>query len=105
MAIFTPSPICAITASHSTVDRYSGAISAKVTLSERNSQSTTSEMMANTRNSICFSEVSITRLVAASMPALPAAWRISNAPLSCRAANCSMAALTRLRVSALWSRR
>ncbi|MNN69643.1 hypothetical protein D3C81_1854510 [compost metagenome] len=77
MAIFTPRPIFAITASHSTVDRYSGAIRAKVTFSDLNSHHTTSEMITNTSISISFSECLITLLVAASMPALPAAWRIS----------------------------
>ncbi|MNE72588.1 hypothetical protein D3C80_1685440 [compost metagenome] len=101
VAIFTPRPICAITASQSTVERYSGAISAMVTFSERNSQSTTSEMIANTRISIRFSEVLMTILVAGSIPALPAAWRIWKSALPYRPANSSTAAATRLRVSAL----
>ncbi|MCY1364750.1 hypothetical protein D9M69_515690 [compost metagenome] len=82
VAIFTPRPIFAITASQSTVDRYSGAIRAKVTFSERNSQSTTSEMITNTSSTISFSDCWMTMLVAASMPALPAAWRIWNSPVS-----------------------
>ncbi|MCY1539180.1 hypothetical protein D9M68_747530 [compost metagenome] len=55
------------------MDRYSGAIRAKVTLSDLNSHHTTSEMITNTRISICFSDCLITMLVAASMPAFPAA--------------------------------
>ncbi|MNE59189.1 hypothetical protein D3C80_1542680 [compost metagenome] len=74
VATFTPKPILAITASHNTVDRYSGAIRAKVTVSDLNSHSTTREMMMNTNTNITFSECLMTLLVAASMPALPAAW-------------------------------
>ncbi|MCY1301558.1 hypothetical protein D9M68_651590 [compost metagenome] len=105
VATFTPRPICAITASQSTVERYSGAIRATVTWSERNSQSTTSEMITNTSTSISFSERWMTWLVAASMPALPAARRISKSALAYCRANASTAPATRVRVSALWSDR
>lgn len=62
-------------ASHSTVDKYSGAIKVNATFRERNSHQTTSVIMAKISISISVSERSMTMSVTASMPALPGSFQ------------------------------
>ena len=105
VATFTPRPRATISASASSEVSTSGSTATTTARQLRKVMKHSNDTAAYTRNSICRQAACTTALVAASMPAEPAAsWNFTSA-LSFSAAKASTSAVTRVSVSALWSRR
>lgn len=105
VATFTPMPSAAISALPSTEVRISGRTMQRVAAKERKVIMHMAATQMYTRTRMISSDCLITSLVAASIPALPAASWNCRSSLSFSAAKACTAATARSRVSALWSLR